>query len=259
MAKTAKTLVSAIATIALALMLAGCSQAQAEQTEPQAIPIQVKITAPGADGTVPAKVDVTDSQGETLAEGIECAAGEAVQVAEIPEGETATIAIASPPVNADGSTYEVPDPVETDGTEVVEIELSAVPLDQMTEEQLEAETDMLAESGDAEAAAKLQEKASTAPSTAASAPAQPGAPATSGSISAPAPQAAPAHEHSWIPQYTTQKVKVGSISHCNICGYEDQSLTAHIEETLHGSCSRVYVYDDQQVLTGYRCSCGATK
>ncbi|HJD46391.1 MAG TPA: hypothetical protein H9909_06065 [Candidatus Mediterraneibacter norfolkensis] len=113
--------------------------------------------------------------------------------------------------------------------------------------------------------------------------------------SKPQAESKPAHTHNWQPQYSTVSTYVVDqaawdetvsepiyetqiVWYCNTCGAD---ITAdpegHLDETMHGGYrsdsnqvqtgtntytihhDEVGHYEDSQVLTGYVCSCGATK
>ena len=94
----------------------------------------------------------------------------------------------------------------------------------------------------------------------------------SGSTSAPAASApaAPAHQHSWEPVYSTTSVVVctccdgatftgsAGIARSQAAAHEVALGNAHPDE-CHGNSHISQSTSTQQTLTGYRCSCGATK
>lgn len=164
---------------------------------------------------------LADADGEVVDEG-EIAVGE-TSVFELEYG-TYSFELTGAPVLEDGTTFELPDePVGfevgagTDGASF-EIELEAIPADDMTKEQLEAVAAELEGAGLADAAAQARDHASSAPSVSGSAGSvvrdpdpgsssggssaggsSSGGSSSSGSSSGGSPSQ-PEHQHSWTAQ-----------------------------------------------------------
>ena len=73
--------------------------------------VSVRVNAEGADGTVPAAIDIADDEGTLVVESFELLPNELVEVAHLPEG-TYRLYVAQVPANADGSTYLLPNEVK---------------------------------------------------------------------------------------------------------------------------------------------------
>lgn len=114
-------------------------------------------------------------------------------------------------------------------------------------------------------AAEAKASGKTVVSTGSSAPAA----TSSGSTQAPsASQSAPAHQHNWMPIYTTihHNAVTKSAAICNGCGADiTGNPSAHLKAAGRGSAcgswreSSITVTPayDEQVVSGYKCSCGA--
>ena len=126
-------------------------------------------------------------------------------------------------------------------------------------------------------------------------PSQPAEPAQPAQPAEPAQPSQPVHEHNWQPQYTTEKKWVVDqeawtetvsvpvyeqriVWYCNTCNEDiTEDPEEHVDVTMHSGYRNDYVsvqvdtkteeishpeeghYEPYDVLTGYTCSCGATK
>lgn len=132
----------------------------------------------------------------------------------------------------------------------------------VTEEAIQAAKDKVeeaVESGDASVVGAAQ--ASGNAGQQASGSAGSGSSSSAPSQAAPAPSA-PSHTHSFQPHYYTTQVLVGSHYVCYACNKTVSDPAAHQEEADRGSshpCGTEPIYQSQQLIDYYYCSCGATQ
>lgn len=270
-----------------------------EETDPLPSEVSFHLVADGAgtDATK-AKITIKDTDGQAVAEDLEITPNEDASLGELEAGDY-SLYVTLAPVNADGSTYRLPDQavsfeVEGKGDLVnVECALGKIETANMTKEQLEAAASILGDAGNARAAATASAAAASAPSIAGSAAGVQGSGASPGSSSDSGPDG---HEHSWVAQTKQQwvsnmvwvedsaawdeRVCTGAIVHCSDgtdwktvaeCAQHIEaagrgvSLSYSVEDiwdTIHHDATGHY--EDrghyETVTTGYVCSaCGATK
>ena len=277
-AATGKKKAAAIAaSLAAVVVIAGCTVAamQPAQTEdvqqktPVAVTqgaekpdakesaVTVTVKAEGAEAAVAkARGEVLDKDGNVVIVERDLNANAESMMGKLPEGSYA-LHMTAAPVCADGSTYKLPEApvtfqVGADGSAVqVEVVLEKLEAADMTQEQLLAPAETLAGSGD-----------ETKPEK-------------------------PAHQHSWVAQtkivhhdaeYKTvhhDAVKE-SVDICLDCGKVNPGRDHMVQHAVNGESGastvreqitqeaydeQVLVKDawDEEVVTGYKCSCGATK
>lgn len=220
-----------------------------EEADPLPSEVSFRLAAEGAGAnSTKAKVTVQDADGKTVAEDVEVAPNEDASLGELEAGGY-SLHVTLAPVNADGSTYRLPDQavsfeIEGKGDPVgVECALGKIEVADMTKEQLEAAASVLGDAGNAQAAATANTAAASAPSVAGSA----------GSVQQPAPSGMPTgggaspgsssasggedHEHSWVAQTRQQWIS-------NMVWIED---SAAWDEAIYSTVG-VYVVSD-----GTRC------
>lgn len=270
----------------------------AEKPDAKESAVTVTVKAEGAEAAVAkARGEVLDKDGNVVIVERDLNANAESMMGKLPEGSYA-LHMTAAPVCADGSTYKLPEApvtfqVGADGSAVqVEVVLEKLEAADMTQEQLLATAETLAGSGDEGdegAAQAVRKKAGKAPSDSESekpkdeSASKPSKPDTGGETK---PEK-PAHQHSWVAQtkivhhdaeYKTvhhDAVKE-SVVICLDCGKVNPGRDHMVQHAVNGESGATTVreqitqeaYDeqvlvkdawDEEVVTGYKCSCGATK
>lgn len=267
----------------------------AEKPDAKESAVTVTVKAEGAEAAVAkARGEVLDKDGNVVIVERDLNANAESMMGKLPEGSYA-LHMTAAPVCADGSTYKLPEApvtfqVGADGSAVqVEVVLEKLEAADMTQEQLLATAETLAGDGDEGAAQAVRKEAGKAPSDSESekpkdeSASKPSKPDTGGETK---PEK-PAHQHSWVAQtkivhhdaeYKTvhhDAVKE-SVDICLDCGKVNPGRDHMVQHAVNGESGastvreqitqeaydeQVLVKDawDEEVVTGYKCSCGATK
>lgn len=270
--KTALAIVAVVVIAAVACAAAfGLSSRSSAQPEPTPTPspaaastqaaaseVDVTVKAEGitADSTK-AKAEILDETGESVVSAIEIPANEKTSIGELEPGKY-SLRVVQAPVNADGSTYELPEnaaefTVQADGSPVsVEITLEKLAVEDMSREQLEATAKVLEDSGKTNEANAVKAEATDAPSRPGSAndvqaeptpaPSKPSG-GNSGSSSGNS-GSKPAHTHNWVEQTKTvhHDAQYKTVHHdavtksatiCNQCGADiTGNVAGHLKDAL---------------------------
>lgn len=173
---------------------------EAEGTDKDATKVKVTIIGEEETGDGVEKVAVAER---------EITANESVELGSLEEGKYA-FCVTQAPVCKDGSTFELPEEpmefsVDGQGEEVtVKVTLDKLAVEDMTKEQLEAAAEILATTGNTDAAESVVEKAKTAASvegSASSVKTEVQA-STNTTATTPSTEKPKQHVHNWVADYT---------------------------------------------------------